>query len=143
MKRWIVSPAVGLIIAALFIGIFNMTVPVAFGMTGYNERFDGDKLLVDVWGFKLKDCDPYPGSYEGLARDGDALRPVPFEFIDDKTPDSSKPVSWFGMQYFGTWAWDVAAYPETPAVQMNMAHVCGDRVVDTVLGPFPVPPRPA
>ncbi|MBW4710745.1 hypothetical protein KX928_23390 [Roseobacter sp. YSTF-M11] len=67
-------------------------------------------------GYKVRDLRPVRGSVTGSVRQYGFWDDVLFEFVDDPTPDSSKPK---GKQHFGVWRW---YGPLIAEAQMSMRH---------------------
>lgn len=84
-------------------------------------------------GYKMRDWWPVAGSFGGQVDTGHEIIDVPFQFVADPTPASSKPTGW---QSFGIWRWyDVA--PE--AVRLTMRHTNGDHETISAYGFYTVP----
>lgn len=84
-------------------------------------------------GYKLKDWWPVAGSFGGQIRLGERTPDVPFSFVNDPTPGSSKPIGWQG---FGIWRWE---HGQPEAVRMTMRHTNGTDEVLSSFGFFDVP----
>jgi hypothetical protein len=94
------------------------------------QRFD-DHVLIDVYGEKLRDCDPV--SFEGYSSQAGVLMKSALSFVDDVSPGSSRPK---GLQAFGTWEFELDDQPNATSVIAVIEHDCGFWNVRTVLGPW-------
>lgn len=94
-----------------------------------------NSIMGEFTGFKLKGCPPVSGSERGFMKlHGVWYEDVPFEFLGDISPGSSKP-RW-KFSYFGWWRWEPNSVPTE--VMMQLDHICGDHKQTTTIGPFPV-----
>ncbi|WP_299071356.1 hypothetical protein [uncultured Paraglaciecola sp.] len=64
-----------------------------------------------------------------------------FKYVDDLTPNSSKPAMWFSRISFGVWQWNDTILPPRGIQQVmaTVAHNCGDPELRTTkVGPFSI-----
>lgn len=90
-------------------------------------------------GHKIRGCELVAGSFVGWYLAPWGWQEVPFEWLADTSPDSTRPRSLFERQRFGPALWR-----EVPAaareVRVTAQHNCGSEPpVVTVLGPYILP----
>lgn len=133
--------AVPALVASLFIsttitGIWMFTVPVMIFMKPVGDVVHaGSSVIGEFIGFKLRDCSPILGSERGFMKiNGVWYEDIPFEFVDDQSPGSSKPPRI--RSYFGWWEWKTEGQPTQ--VMMQIDHLCGSNQFTSNFGPFDV-----
>lgn len=117
------------IAAAGFIGFvqaFSVYAPVTVSMN--IENVDRAEATVQgrVFGRKIKDCAVVKDSFVGWQMVNDIWYETPFQFVDDPSPNSTRPDGW-AVQDFGVWRWDDVA-PAATDVKMTLQHNCGGRL---------------
>lgn len=102
-----------------------------------------DEIQLRIKGYKVRDCAVVPDSVLGYMQIKETGVRVEskFQFIDDHTPNSSKPRSWRYQQSFGVWEWRDNKTPprEVSHVLATIGHDCGPAGLrTTTIGPFRV-----
>jgi len=122
---WKMNSAGPVIAAAGFIAftqIFSTYAPVTVSMHIEEIERNQDYVQGHVYGRKIKDCAVVKDSFVGWQKVGNVWRETPFAFIDDPSPNSTRPDGW-EIQDFGIWRWyDVL--PTSSEVKMTLQHNC-------------------
>lgn len=130
------SAVAGLALALGATSLGNSILPVVAGMRASLILHEGHVVTAYVTGRKLKDCHVVSGSFVGWYRSAGIWHEAPVEFVNDMTPNSSRPAGW-ERQDFGIWRW--RHVPDTAdAVRVSLQHECGASVRSTVAGPFEI-----
>lgn len=103
--------------------------PVTIGMRFYKFEFSEGIATGHVIGRKIKDCTVVKDSFVGWQLVGDVWLETPFDFIDDPSPNSTRPHAW-QPQDFGLWQWRDVTEGAT-ALKMSMQHDCGGALTVT------------
>ena len=119
--------------------VWTFVIPVVIFMKPVGDVIhSGSSVIGEFVGFKLRDCSPILGSERGLMKiDNIWFEDIPFEFVDDQSPGSSKPP--LMRSYFGWWKWSAVEKPTH--VMMQIDHLCNHREVTSTFGPFEVTSR--
>jgi hypothetical protein len=133
IMKHLTSAFLGSMLFLVLLTVFDTFTPVTTFMQVREWRSDRSSITADVVGFKIRDCDVVPGSSVGWVK-GSEWYEVPFEFVDDDTPDSSKPAT-SAKQSFGLWRW-VTRPVDGKLVKMTIQHKCDGVVRTTTAGPF-------
>ena len=104
--------------------------PVISDMAASHWVLTSEYVEAQITGRKLRNCVPVKGSFAGYALQGNTWHETDFIFIEDKSPDSSRPE---GINDFGVWRWDVS---EAEEVMVTVTHICNGIAVPTTIGPF-------
>lgn len=133
--RHITSAFFGSILFFTILTFGQNVIPTTIFMgVDYWER-SHSYITGEIVGYKIRDCTIVKGSFVGWEKEGsDPWHEVPFEFIEDTTPDSSAPFN-FERQSFRLWRWHTAPR-HGKLVKMTMQHNCGGKVRTTSNGPF-------
>lgn len=130
------GPVMGAVFASVLALGWTYRAPVVVFMTAQNVAFEAGSVTAEVFGRKLRNCEVVKGSVIGwYERGGVWFEIEDFEFLQDRTPDSTRPT---GRQSFGVWRWG-GIHPDATAVRMTMEHLCGDTLRVTTNGPFRLP----
>ena len=123
-------------ITGIILGIWMFAVPVVIFMKPVGDVVHaGSSVIGEFIGFKLRNCSPILGSERGLMKiNGIWYEDIPFEFVDDQSPGSSKPPRM--RSYFGWWEWETESQPTQVMMQIN--HLCGSNKFTSNFGPFDV-----
>ena len=123
-------------ITATILIVWTFAIPVVVFMKPVGDViYSGSSVIGEFIGFKLRDCSPILGSERGLMKiDNVWFEDIPFEFVDDQSPGSSKPS--LMRSYFGWWQW--SAEKEPTHVMMQINHLCNHREITSTFGPFKV-----
>ena len=136
--RKVAVPALvtSLLISTAITGIWTFTVPVVIFMKPVDVVVHtGSHVIGEFIGFKLRDCSPILGSERGLIKiNGVWYEDIPFEFVDDQSPGSSKPPRM--RSHFGWWEWKTEAQPTQAMMQID--HLCGSNQFTSNFGPLDV-----
>lgn len=130
ISNMMITPAVVAVTWLVTVGgveLVSDMVPVVGRAEAGSIKRSGDTVIArDVVIRKFKDCDPVPGTFHGWAKGG-VWAETGFEFLNDHSPDSSRPV---GLQSLGDMQWtDVS--DGASQVALIVYHNCGDKIVDT------------
>lgn len=117
--------------AWLAVSVASDLVPVTAFMRAEPVERTATEYTARVTGRKLRECIVVGGTFVGWARGGDLWKEVPLEFINDATPDDSRPA---GRQDFGLWRWQTP--PNATRVKATVQHNCAGSVRITTVGPF-------
>ncbi len=130
-----------------FIGVYmRAALPVVIWMHPVNWQVGQNYVLATVEGYKLNDCVRIAGSEVGYVRFANsAWEESGFSYVNDRTPNNSKPTGYFSFGYWGWNAndpmlaakWVTSGRPDS--VMMTIKHQCGPDIVETKIGPFKVP----
>lgn len=122
--------ALGAVLAVLAIqGGTALTPVVAFMKIEDVQRTD-ETITGRVIGRKIKNCPIVGNSFVGWQKRAGIWEEVSgFEFLNDASPNSSKPSS-IANQSFGLWRWHGIAEDAT-AVRLTLLHNCGGDAVIT------------
>lgn len=133
----ITGPVMGLAGAILALGVAERFLPVVALMEAVEITEAGDVVTAHVTGYKILDCSFVAGSGIAWASTDTGWRELgPVVFVDDTTPDSTRPAS-AQKQDFGYWQWQ--GVPEgSPRVKATVLNNCNGRVRVTTVGPFEV-----
>lgn len=125
-----------IVITTVILMIWTFAIPVVIFMKPVGDVvYYGSSVIGEFTGFKLRDCSPILGSERGLMKvDGIWFEDIPFEFVNDKSPGSSKPP--LMRSYFGWWEWSANQKPTH--VMMQIDHLCDYRQITSTYGPFSV-----
>lgn len=107
--------------------------PVVSDFYAESIEIEGGKVLVSVVGKKLRDCKPV--SFDGYSEQNGVSFESPLKFINDPTPNNSRPV---GTQSFGIWQFDIEDQPNAQDVYAIVEHDCGVWNLRSKLGPFQI-----
>lgn len=107
--------------------------PVASSLRASQWSYQDGWIQSRVVGKKGRDCQFVKGSEAGLALQDGLWVEVPFAFLGDVSPGSSRPI---GENDFGVWAWQVPE--DTKSLLVTVRHECDGNIVSTSLGPFDV-----
>jgi hypothetical protein len=131
--KHLTSAFLGSLLFFFLLNIFDTFAPVTVMMSV--KQWDGTRssITAEVVGFKVRDCAVVKGSAVGWVK-GSEWHEVPFRFVDDDTPDSSKPAT-FEKQSFGLWRWKTRPI-DGKLVKMTIQHECNGIVRTTTAGPF-------
>lgn len=110
-------------------GAFNAYAPVTATMQMENIVRDGPVIEGRVSGRKIKDCAVVKDSFVGWQKVAGVWYETDFSFVEDKTPNSTRPDGW-GVQDFGIWRWS-GVLPDSVAVKMTLQHNCGGSLTVT------------
>lgn len=126
--------AASLPLSAIIVVIWTFVVPVVMLMKPVGDVvYSGSSVVGEFVGYKLRNCSPIIGSERGLIKvDGIWFEDMPFEFIDNQSPVSSK--SHLIRSYFGWWQWSTDQEPTH--VMMQIDHLCGSRQITSTYGPY-------
>ena len=111
--------------AVAFLGITQLAdavSPVTIGMRIHDTSQVHETFQGNVFGYKIKDCAVVKDSFVGWQRVEGIWTETPFSFIDDPTPNSTRPKIW-GQQDFGGWQWRDLADGATD-VKLSLMHNC-------------------
>lgn len=103
------------------------------------------QVQLRVKAYKVRDCAYIANSEVGYMRvEGGDWEESGFSYLEDLTPNSTKPASWWSRLSFGVWEWrDIHTdLHETPVVQVQttVGHDCGKGDIrTTTVGPFDLP----
>jgi hypothetical protein len=103
---------------------------VVSGFAAYTPKRVREYFSAHVIGRKEEFCIYVPDSQVGWAFDG-IWREVPFKYLDDPTPNSTRPV---GHQSFGIWQWKVREGDFQ--VKTTVKHDCNGHSILSTIGPF-------
>lgn len=131
--RHVTSATMALILITLIIHLWSIFAPVVVFMKAGKWQAEGQSVSASITGYKLKSCNVVKGSSVGWAKFNGEWSEVPFAFIADDTPDSTRPAE-FSRQSFGRWSWTLPV--TTDQVRLTMQHECDGEVRTTVIGPF-------
>lgn len=123
--------AAGIGLGLIFTSTIESALPVTAMMRAIGPTYDQGAYTARIEGVKIKDCVVVADSFVGWQKIGGAWRETGFSFVDDATPEDSKPKS-TAKQDFGIWQWH-NINPEAEAVRLSLIHNCrGDLTVTTV-----------
>lgn len=134
IKHNIITAFFGSLLCVIFVSIFTSFVPVTVFMKAERWESTRSNITAEVIGYKIRDCLVVRGSYVGWVYSGNVWREIPFEFVNDETPNSSKP-STMDRQSFGLWQWGTQPR-DGKLVKMTMQHNCNGSIQTTSIGPF-------
>lgn len=128
--RWDKMNSVGPVIAGagflVLTQAFSAYAPVTVGMTITDLTRTELYIEGEVKGRKIKDCAVVANSFVGWQKVDSVWHETPFAFIDDPSPNSTRPDGW-AVQAFDIWRWyDVS--PEATDVKMSLQHDCDGRL---------------
>lgn len=124
---------VGVIFSAAHLVGVNL-IPVVVQMEAAEIDRGGSYFTARIFGRKIRNCS-YIGENPYAVLDESKLwsEDVYFEYLKDRTPDSSKPM---GKHDFGYWQWNSFGNHQIAAVKLVTRHDCNGKVVFTTIGPF-------
>lgn len=121
----------GTTIALVVAGIVESALPVVAGMSAVTESRVQNTYSARVQGYKIKDCLVVGGSFVGWQKVSSTWLETPFAFVDDATPNDSKPRA-FDKQDFGVWRWD-DIQEDAEQVRLSMQHNCDGHLTITTI----------
>lgn len=101
-------------------------LPVVATMDLQNVTRSAGVVSGDVTGRKIKQCTVVGGSFLGWQKLHGVWSEVPFAFVDDPSPNSTRPNSW-ARQSFDIWQWSGVS-DEAQAVKLSLLHNCDGRL---------------
>ena len=130
------AKVVSLPLSAIIVAVWTFAIPVVVLMKPVGDVvYSGSSVIGEFVGYKLRNCSPILGSERGLIKvNGTWFEDIPFEFVDDQSPGSSKPP--LMRSYFGWWQWSTDQEPTH--VMMQIDHLCGSRQTVSTFGPYEV-----
>lgn len=138
MKKF-ASPLLAIVFVLAIDVTFRSTTPVVIGMRAVSMDHSGTTIDVRVTGWKIRSCDVVRGSAVGWFRENKIWHEAPFEFADDLSPDSTRPIGYL-RQHFGVWRWS-----NIPAgarkVRLTLQHDCNGKIRTTIAGVFDITPK--
>lgn len=122
--------------ACLLAVVWYVLTPVVIAMAPKAPlTYDAPYVSGEFTGYKVRSCPPVAGSERGFVEvDGVWFDDVPFKFVDDPSPGSSKPSRVWSN--FGRWEWSHKERPD--AVLMEIDHTCNGQVRTSSYGPYEV-----
>lgn len=135
LKRNIITALLGWFLFFSMLNVFMVFLPVTVFMKV--TQWDRNKTTIrgEIEGYKVRDCAVVKNSFVGWAFISDKWHEVPFTFVNDVSPNSSKPRGFFEKQSFGFWQWSTAPrYGKK--IKMTMQHQCDGTIRTTEIGPF-------
>ncbi len=132
-----------LFLSLVFIGLIVFTavnligvnvVPVVVSMTASEIDNGGTYFTARVIGRKIRKCE-YESHQAFIRKKGEKTwsEEAYFEYLKDRTPDSTKPEGWHD---FGYWQWNSYGNQIIEAVKLVTQHDCHGNRVFTTIGPF-------
>ncbi len=135
--RKIQDYAIVVLLLVIVVFFAQLYLPVTFLMKAEQVSRVESAVTMRVSGYKLRDCEVVKGSPVGWYVIGGEPIETSFEFVDDLTPDSSKPKSLFERQSFGLWKWE--GLPEfADEVRLTIKHTCGSETKTRIVGTWPI-----
>jgi hypothetical protein len=133
-KHHVISAFFGSLLCIIFVNVVVSFIPITFLMSVNEWKSTRSHITAEVMGYKVRDCQVVKGSFVGWVYSGEAWREIPFEFVNDSSPNSSKPAT-FDKQSFGSWRWHTQPR-DGKSVKMTMQHSCNGAIQTTSIGPF-------
>lgn len=133
----ITGPVVGITGAFLATSAVERYLPVVTWMQADGVSIEGGAVEARVSGYKILDCAFVAGSQIAWAKTETGWRELgPLIFVDDPTPNSTRPAS-DEKQDFGIWRWeDVPAGADE--IKVTVMNNCDGRIRVTTVGPFDI-----
>lgn len=123
--------ASGAFLILVFLLLWELLAPVVGFMRLDNVTRINGVVEGEVRGYKLKNCAVIGGTVVGWYKvNGEWVDGAPFEFVDDATPDSSRPP---GRQSFDVWRWSDIPDAATD-VRITLTHSCRFGLQVTTVG---------
>lgn len=117
--------------AVVVAGIVESALPVVARMEAVTEERVSEAYVARVQGYKIKDCLVVGGSFVGWQLVNSTWTETPFAFVDDATPNDSKPRA-FDKQDFGVWKWSDVD-PDAEEVRLSLQHNCNGHLTITTI----------
>ncbi len=133
-KHHVISAFFGSLLCIIFVNVVVSFIPITLFMSVERWESTRSHITAEIIGYKIRDCQIVRGSYVGWVYSGEAWREIPFEFINDTSPDSSGPAT-IDRQSFGLWRWHTQPR-NGKEVKMTMQHNCDGSIQTTSIGPF-------
>ncbi len=126
------------LIGAIFYSGVNIIgvslVPVVMFMEASEVENKGHYLTARIHGIKVRNCSYLrERGYVKLTDSDYWSEEGYFYYVEDKSPNSSKP---HGKHDFGYWRWDAYGDSKISEVKLVTEHDCNGRRVFTTVGPF-------
>ena len=90
-KYHVISAFFGSLLCIIFVNIVVSFIPITLFMSVQNWKGTRSYITAEVTGYKIRDCQVVRDSYVGWVYSGETWYEIPFEFVDDDSPNSSKP----------------------------------------------------
>jgi len=133
IQRHLISAVTALGLVSLAIHLWTILTPVVIFMKASDWLDEGPSISAKIRGYKINNCTVVERSFVGWQRTERGWDETPLIFIDDLTPDSTRPAEW-QRQSFGRWSWGVS--DKSNSVRVTMQHDCNGDLRTTVIGPF-------
>ncbi len=121
----------GTAVAVVVAGIVESALPVVARMEAVTEARVFETYVARVEGYKIKDCLVVGDSYVGWQLVNNTWTETPFAFVDDSTPNDSKPRA-LEKQDFGVWKWSDVD-PDADQVRLSLQHNCDGHLTITTI----------
>ena len=137
LKRQSAAAFIGAMVVLSGLALWDNMAAVVWFERGHVVARQPNRVEIAVSGIKMRDCKRIPDSEVGYVQSIDGVwHETTFAYLDDLTPNNSKPRGVFSRISFGVWEWSDYIGPVI-ATMVTVEHNCGgDDLTSTKMGPF-------